>query len=108
MEKADVSELGRRLIKLFTGDSIQQLGGMTKSAETLRWRRGGARQDCVTSPLLFNLYSEFMIKEVMESIEGIKFNGMSITNLRYADGTGLAADNLKTMQRMVDMGRHGM
>ena len=34
----------------------------------------GVRQDCIISPLLFTLYSEFMIREAMENMEGIKLN----------------------------------
>ena len=45
----------------------------------------GVRQDCLISPILFNLCSEFIIKEAMENVEKIKFNGVNITNLRYAD-----------------------
>ena len=45
----------------------------------------GVRQGCIISSLLFNLYSEFMMKEAMEGMEGINFNGINITDLRYAD-----------------------
>ena len=41
----------------------------------------GVRQRYVILPLLFNLYSEFMIKEAMEDIEGIGI-GFNITDLR--------------------------
>ena len=54
------------------------------------------------SPLLFNLHSEFMIKEAMENMEGIKFNGINITDLRYADDAVLVADKRKKMQIMID------
>ena len=62
----------------------------------------GVRQGCVISPLLFNLYSEFMIKEALKNEEGIKFNGVNITNLRYADDAVLVADKRKNMQKMID------
>ena len=54
------------------------------------------------SPLLFNLYSEFMIKEAMENVDGIKFNEINITNLRYADDAVLVADKRKKMQNMIE------
>ena len=49
-----------------------------------------------------NLYCEFMMKEAMEDMEGIKFNGINITDLRYADDAVLVADKRKKMQKMVD------
>ena len=60
------------------------------------------RQGCVISPLPFNLYSEFMIMEALKNEEGIKFNGVNVTDLRYADDAVLVADKRKNMQKMID------
>ena len=38
----------------------------------------------------------------MENVEGIKFNGINITDLRYADDAVLVADKRKKMQNMID------
>src|SRR2546425_3020926 len=43
-----------------------------------------------------------MINEAMENVEEIKFNGVNITDLRYADDAELVADKRKKMQKMVD------
>ena len=60
------------------------------------------RQGCITSPLLFNLYSEFIMKEAMEGMEGINFNEINLTDIRYADDAVLVVDKRKKMQKMVD------
>ena len=49
--------------------------------------------------MLFNLYSEFMIQEAMEGVEEIRFGGVNITNLRYADDAVLVADKRKKCRR---------
>ena len=52
--------------------------------------------------MLFNLYSEFMVKKAIENAEDVKFNGVNITALRYANDAVLVADKRKKMQKMID------
>ena len=78
---------------------MQQLGDgeISRDVNIEKW----VRQGCIISPLLFNLYSEFMITEALENEEGIEFNGINITDLRYADDAILVADKRKKLQ-MID------
>src|SRR6267154_845199 len=62
----------------------------------------GVRQGCVIYPLLFNLYSEFMIKEAMLGVEGVAFGGVNVADLRYADDAVLVPDGRKKMQKMMN------
>ena len=49
----------------------------------------GARQDCILSPCLFNLYTEHIMQNARlgELQAGIKIIGRNINNLCYADDT---------------------
>ena len=51
----------------------------------------GARQGCILSPCLFNLYSEYIMRDagLEETQAGIKIARRNINNLRYADDTML-------------------
>ena len=51
----------------------------------------GVHQGCVLSPCLFNLYAEYIMRNVglEEAQTGIKISGRNINNLRYADDTTL-------------------
>jgi len=101
MEKANIPELERRLIlNLYWRQhaSVRWNGEVSRDVTVER----GVRQGCVISPLLFNLYSEFMIREAMEDMEGITFNGINFTDLRYADDAVLLADKRKKLQKMID------
>ena len=55
----------------------------------------GARQGCILSPCLFNLYAEYIMRNtgLEEPQAGIKIAGRIINNLRYADGTTLMAES---------------
>ena len=53
----------------------------------------GVYQGCILSPCLFNLYTEYMMRNagLYEAQTGIKIAGRNINNLRYADDTILMA-----------------
>ena len=55
----------------------------------------GVCQGCILSPYLFNLYPEYIMRNVglEEAQAGIKIVGRNINNLRYADDTILMAES---------------
>ena len=55
----------------------------------------GVRQGCILSPCLFNLYAEYITRNVglEEAQAGIKIARRNINNLKYADDTTLMAES---------------
>ena len=55
----------------------------------------GLCQGCILSPCLFNLYSEYIMRNagLEEEQAEIKIAGRNISNLRYADDTTLMAES---------------
>ena len=55
----------------------------------------GVCQECILSPCLFNLHTEYIMKNagLDEAQAGIKIAGRNINNLRYADDTTLRAES---------------
>ena len=55
----------------------------------------GVRQGCISSPCLFNLYAEYIMRNagLEEAQAGIKIARRNIANLRYADDITLMAEN---------------
>ena len=55
------------------------------------------------SPDLFNLYSEVILRKLVDRDEGFLVNGVKINNLRYADDTVLIATSAADLQNLFDV-----
>jgi hypothetical protein len=74
----------------------------TKFTDWIPIKRG-VRQGCVLSPLLYNIYAEEVIRQATEDAqEGIKVNGVTTNNLRYADDKVLIASTERDLQSLLD------
>ena len=62
----------------------------------------GVRQDRISSPCLFNLYAEYIMRNagLDETQAGIKTLGRNINNLRYADDNILIAENKEELNSL--------
>jgi len=72
--------------------------GETRSVKIGR----GVREGCCLSPILFNLYSEFLTKEALEGFGDFKIGGQIIHTVKYADDLVLLAKGEKVLQDMID------
>ena len=81
------------LRKLYAGQEAIVRNGHGKTDWFLIGK--GVRQGCISSPCLFNLYAEHIMRNagLEEAQAGIKIAGRNINNLRYADYTTLMAEN---------------
>ena len=75
----------------------------------------GVRQGCLVSPLMYNLYSEEVLRKSADDMSwiGIRISGRQINNLRYADDIVLIATSKEELQRLLDKlnqvsGNYGM
>src|SRR5574337_1667211 len=63
----------------------------------------GAREGCILSPCLFNLYPEYIMRNagLGETQAGIKIAGRNINNLRYADDITLTAESGEELKSLL-------
>ncbi|PZC77131.1 hypothetical protein B5X24_HaOG203685 [Helicoverpa armigera] len=62
----------------------------------------GVRQGCIISPLLFNVYTELIMRIALEDwADGVSIGGLKISNLRYADDTTLFATSTQHMEELL-------
>ena len=63
----------------------------------------GGRQGCISSPCLFNLHAEYIMRNagLEEAQAGIKISRRSINNLRYADDTTLMAESEEELKSLL-------
>ena len=61
------------------------------------------RQACISSPCLFNLYAEYIMRNtgLEEAQAGIKIAGRNINNLRYVDDTTLTAESEEELKSLL-------
>ena len=76
----------------------------TGHGTTDRFQTGkGVHQGCIVSPCLFNLYAEYIMRNVglAEAQAGIKIAGRNINNLRYADDTTLVVESKEELKSLL-------
>ena len=84
-----IKSINKILLNLYAGQEATVRTGN----ETTDWFQigKGVHQGCRLSLCLFNLYAEYIMRNVglKETQAGIKIAGRNINNLRYADNTTL-------------------
>ena len=65
--------------------------------------RKGVHQGYISSPCLFNLYAENIMRNARldKAQAGIKIAGRNINNLRYADDTTLMAESKEELKSLL-------
>lgn len=60
----------------------------------------GVRQGCCLSPILFNIYLEEMLQELLEDCRGVGI-GRRVKCIRFADDMALLAENEENGEKII-------
>ena len=101
LSKAGVPDKEINIIKSLYLQQKATVRYENETSEEITIKRG-VRQGCILSPCLFNIYTEYLIREALEDGEGININGQNITNIRYADDTIILAESEQQLQHNYD------
>ena len=88
----------------------QEATGRTRHGKMDWFKVGkGVYEGCILSPCLFNLYSEYIMRNVGldEAQAGIKIARRNISNLRYADDTNLNGRKQRRTKEPLDESERG-
>ena len=93
--------LTRLLRNLYAGQEATVRTGRGKT----EWSRKGKEvcQSCILSPCLFNLYAEYIMRNVGldEAQAGTKIAGRNINNLRYTEDSTLMAESEEELKSLL-------
>ena len=62
----------------------------------------GVRQGCCLSPIVFNLYTEYLTKEALDGLGDFNIGGQIIQTVKYADDLVLMAKEETVLKGMID------
>ena len=81
----------------------QELTVRTRHGTTNWFQIGkGVHQGCILSPCLYNLHTEYIMKNTgLKAQAGIKVTGRNINNLRYAEDTTLMAEREEELKSLL-------
>ena len=92
MKKYNIST---NLIQVITNLHKKATSAVLFNSSTGDWFQttAGVRQGCLLSPTIFNIFMERIMTYALEDHEGmVSIGGRAITNLCFADDTGLAGE----------------
>ena len=72
--KERITPLTENICRILSLASGRIRGALTRDIEI----GNGVRQGCVLSPILFNLWSEFIMNEALSEVDGVQINGICI------------------------------
>ena len=101
LKRNGIDRRERRLIsKLYMDQKVKvRLNrGETRSVQIGRSVRPG----CCLSPILFNVYSEYLTKKSLYGLEGFNIGGQIIQTVKYADDLVLMTEEETMLQGMID------